>query len=1248
MPSTQSIRPVVLRIGVAIAALFGCENAFGQTNGTWITDLASTWGTASNWAGGTIPNAGGTATFSAGFGQLAARTVTNDVAGLTLGTIEFDTPFNYTVTGGTITMGVSGLTINSISSSVAAPQLVPPLGSTLTSQISGTGDLIKTGLGSFTLNGVTNNFIGNVLVNQGQLVVSAGNNAVFGNAANQITLNGGSLVVTTAALSTGRQVNVGANGGTVRTNTNLTMTGVLSGSGTLVKQLGSTLFLQANSTAFTGALVVQNGTVTLQNAGQLAAGGAVDVAGTVTIDNSAASVANRLGGRAVTLRGGTLLVTGGTTDTTEALGALTLAQGNSVVTVTPNVNAAATMDFAGLTRQNGATVFFRGTALGAAPAANVGVVTFQSSPGTLVGGGGSPTASTTASILPFAYGNVGAGSTAGSSFVTWDATTKQIVPLDLTTGYATDITTATANDNVNQNVAVAVAAGGATINSLRTAPQASMTISGGPITINSGAILATTATASALTTISAPVAAPTGRELVVVSTAGGAFDAGATGLTLSGVISGNGGLTKSGIGAVTITNAANTYTGTTAVHGGVLNLSAGTVSNDGTPSLLGQSTTPVIFGGSGAFNRIFAMGAVTFNRDIVATAGHNSILALGTPGAQAGESFTVNGNIVVNNPTGSFTGNFLQLEGNTTQAESVRINGNISGSGGLRAGFGAYQILNGNNSYTGGTAIGTSLGGTTFTAPRETWELGSDTALGGPTSPVIFTAVVPGTNIPALAANVIAGGGPRTIANPLVSGNGLIRFQGTNALTLSGPIDLNGNANIEVGNTNGITVSGVIGRGTFIKDGAGTMTLTNGANTYSGQTLIKQGVLSVSTIANGGVVSDLGAAPAGVSASSGSPYLVLTGGTLRYTGGTASTDRRFGISGSGGTIDASGTGPLSFTATASNSQVNAINLGGAIWNTGTDIINIGVATTPFLAVGSLVTSTTAGIPTSATVTEVGPNYIRLSAPTTAGGTGTLVVAPVLTRTLTLTGGNAGLNSIAGTFGNSTYTINSVSTTTNLAIAKTGPGTWQLTGASTYSGGTAVSDGTLFVNNTSGSGTGTGAVSVTGGTLGGTGIISGATTVAAGATIAPGTNAIGTLTVNNAVTVAGTYAAELNATGGAADRIVSNSINVTGATLNVNLTGTLAGTEEFILARNVTPNTTAVTGTFAGFANGSSVGTFGGTNLYVYYDQRVSGGSFTPELGVIILTPVPEPATALLAGAGLLAAVGAVRRRRRPA
>ena len=75
-----------------------------------------------------------------------------------------------------------------------------------------------------------------------------------------------------------------------------------------------------------------------------------------------------------------------------------------------------------------------------------------------------------------------------------------------------------------------------------------------------------------------------------------------------------------------------------------------------------------------------------------------------------------------------------------------------------------------------------------------------------------------------------------------------------------------------------------------------------------------------------------------------------------------------------------------------------------------------------------------------------------------------------------------------------------------SLTKTGKGKLSLTNANTYTGGTAVTKGTLLVKNKTGSATGTGAVQVNAGTLGGTGKITGAVTVgngsSAGAILCP--------------------------------------------------------------------------------------------------------------------------------------------------
>ncbi len=84
------------------------------------------------------------------------------------------------------------------------------------------------------------------------------------------------------------------------------------------------------------------------------------------------------------------------------------------------------------------------------------------------------------------------------------------------------------------------------------------------------------------------------------------------------------------------------------------------------------------------------------------------------------------------------------------------------------------------------------------------------------------------------------------------------------------------------------------------------------------------------------------------------------------------------------------------------------------------------------------------------------------------------------------------------------------------VIKEGADSWNLTGANSYSGGTTVNAGTLFVNNTTGSGTGSGAVVVnTGGTLGGNGSIGATVTINDGGHLAAG-NSPGNLTVNSLV------------------------------------------------------------------------------------------------------------------------------------
>ncbi len=104
-----------------------------------------------------------------------------------------------------------------------------------------------------------------------------------------------------------------------------------------------------------------------------------------------------------------------------------------------------------------------------------------------------------------------------------------------------------------------------------------------------------------------------------------------------------------------------------------------------------------------------------------------------------------------------------------------------------------------------------------------------------------------------------------------------------------------------------LTYTGVIsGSGAFVQQGANAVTM-NVTNTYTGATSLLGGTLIVTSLANGGANSNIGAS------SNAAANLVLNGGTLQYTGTGATTDRLFTLGASGGTIDSSGTGILNFS-----------------------------------------------------------------------------------------------------------------------------------------------------------------------------------------------------------------------------------------------------------------------------------------------------------------------------------------------
>jgi len=134
---------------------------------------------------------------------------------------------------------------------------------------------------------------------------------------------------------------------------------------------------------------------------------------------------------------------------------------------------------------------------------------------------------------------------------------------------------------------------------------------------------------------------------------------------------------------------------------------------------------------------------------------------------------------------------------------------------------------------------------------------------------------------------------------------------------------------------------------------------------------------------------------------------------------------------------------------------------------------------------------------------------------------------------------------------------------SLGLVKRGSGTLTITAAQTFNGGLVVSNGAVFVENATGSGTGSGAVTVYGGTLAGNGTISGAVTVESGATLSPGTSA-GRLTINNTLTLGGDTLIEVDKAGGTNDVIAATSVNYGGTLTVTDLSGGLLEGDSFTI------------------------------------------------------------------------------------
>jgi autotransporter family porin len=543
------------------------------------------------------------------------------------------------------------------------------------------------------------------------------------------------------------------------------------------------------------------------------------------------------------------------------------------------------------------------------------------------------------------------------------------------------------------------------------------------------------ATSGALTfnggTLSASAPLTLGRN-VTLGAAGGTILNGGFGNTATGVISGTGPLAVS-TGTLTFLGD-NTYTGTTTVSGGSLQVGGGGTHG----SIVGNAVL-----GSGTALIVNRSDTLTYG-GVVSGSGQLLQVGSGTTILTGNSTFTgpttiAGGTLQLGN--GGTSGGVVSSITDTTalvvdRSDSYTLASKITGAGTVtQAGSGVLTLSNA-NTYTGATTVAAGtlhVDGSITSATT----VQSGATLGG-------SGTISATSLFGTAVTVLNGGHLAPGDSP-----GTLTVNGNLILNSGAALDYElGAANTAGGTLNDLTV--VNGNLTL----AGTLNVTQSTDGTFGPGLYR--LIDYSgTLTNNGL--NIGSMP------TGGPYFVQTA-----------------VANQVNLINATGVGPLTFWDGNSTGNINdgQVNGGSGTWTastTGTSWTDsAGTFNVPWQANGFAIFQ---GAPGTVTVNNSG-GQVTLSGAQFAVS-GYTVNGQPLTTTTADTVIRVGDGTSAGA--SMTATIGAVIQGSG-GIEKTDLGTLVLTGNNTYTGGTTVSGGTLSVASDANLGAASGALTLNGGTL----------------------------------------------------------------------------------------------------------------------------------------------------------------------